>query len=335
MKLVKFVGLLSVAAPLALGLSACTDDPTDEGAGDAFAIVTSVSTAAQSVGGRFTVTAQVVDRMGTPLPIQITASSVEADVVAVDSTIFVPEIQETRFFLRTLKVDAGAAVILSAGALTDTVNVTVLTGPFPGTVDVANFSGGRVLQFTSPTALFDANTAVVITTAEPGYLIDQTATRIRYLLPFNQPAGAIPYSITGAGPADFSLAGSHNLATGVPCADTFEPNNTVATATQNALTVGTPLYGSGNLTSDPRDYYRFTVTEAGSYRVELDWTDATDVDVYPANAAGGLLSTAGGTAAKPERATVTLQPGTYNVIVDMYDDAGGACTTYKLTVTKV
>jgi hypothetical protein len=332
MKLGNFVRLLSLAAPVVL-LAACSDDPTNQGSGDAFAIVSNRASTIQGVGSAFTVTARVVDRAGTSLPVQVTATSSKVDVVAVDSFRYAPELQETRFYLRTLKVDASAPVVLTAASLTDTVEVKVLSGPFPGTVNTAAFSGGTVLQFTSTTNLFDANTAVAVTTTEPGFLIDVTPTRVRYLLPFGTPAGPIPYAITGAGPADFSLSGNSNVPA-IPCTDAFEPNNTLGAANTTALTVGGSVYGGANLTTDVDDIFRFTVTEAGSYELRVDWSDGTDVDVYPLSAAGNLLSTAGGTAAKPEVATVTMAPGNYFAVVEMYDDAGGACTTYKLTLTK-
>lgn len=333
MRFPKIVQLLTVAAPLAL--VACSgDDITNEGAGEPFAIVTSRSSVQQAVGNRVTITAQVIDRGGTPLDIPVTATALVATAATVDSTVYVKEIQETRFFIRSLAVNAGAAIELKAGPLTDTVNVRILSGPFPGTVNTAAFSGGQVLQFTSTTPLFDANTAVTVTTSEPGYLIDVTPTRVRYLLPFGTGAGAVPYSITGAGPADFSLTGSATVPA-VACADSFEPNNTRATANTSGLVVGTSLYGSGQLTSDSDDYYRVTITEPGTYRFEIDWTDATDVDLIPRSPTGAVMSGAAATAAKPERANVNITaPGDYFVQVNMYDDAGGACTTYKLTVTK-
>ncbi len=332
MKLGKFVRLLPLAAPVIL-LASCSDDPTDEGSGEAFAIISSVSSTTRAVGAAFTVTAQVIDRAGTPLPQQVNATSAKTDVVALDSSRYVIELQQTTLYLRTLKVDASAPIVLNASSLTDTVEVRVLTGPFPGTVATAAALGGTVVQFTSATNLFDANTAVDVTTSEPGFLVDVTPTRVRYLLPFGSASATVPYAITGAGPADFSLAGTFNAPT-VACADGNEPNNTPATANATALVPGTPAFGSVNFTTDPDDWYRFTISTAGSYRVLLDWSDGADVDVYPVNSAGAAVSTAGGTAAKPEAASVNLAAGTYFIYVNMYDSAGGACTTYQVSVTR-
>ena len=61
MRIGNYVRLLSVVAATAVAFTACSDDPTDEGAGDAFAIVTNKSITTLGAGQTFTVTAQVVD----------------------------------------------------------------------------------------------------------------------------------------------------------------------------------------------------------------------------------------------------------------------------------
>jgi hypothetical protein len=341
MRLGKYMRLLSLVAPLAGISAACSDDPTDEGSGDAFAIVTNRSSTEQGAGSAFTLTATVVDRLGTPLPIQVVATSGVPTSVVVDSTRYVPELQETRFYLRSLAVNAAVPVVLTAEMLTDTVEVRVLSGPFPGTVATAAVGGLTVLVFTSTTDLFDANTAATITGGETGFVLDVTPTRLRYILPFGTGVGPIGYSITGAGPANFNLSGTFNLPTAIPCPDTANEgatgNDTFATATAGVLAVGTPAYGSGSFNTDPHDWFSFNVAEAGSYRVRLDWGDGTDADVYLTNAAGvNLAGFAGATGANhPENITMTLQPGTYLAHVELYDSAGGPCMTFKLEVTKL
>jgi hypothetical protein len=182
--------------------------------------------------------------------------------------------------------------------------------------------------------LFDANTSATVSASEDGFVVDVTPTQLRFLLPFGEPAGAIPYAITGAGPSDFSLSGSFNLAQAIGCDDPYEPNNSVAEANTTALTIGTPLYGSGSLGGDPNDFYRFTVTEAGTHVIAIDWSDDADLDIYLRNSAGAnMAGFAGATVAKPERITMNLPAGDYYVQTDFYDSAGGPCTTFKITVT--
>jgi hypothetical protein len=334
MKIGKYVRLLPLVAWSALTLTACNDDPTSEGAGDAFAIITNKSITTVAANEAVTVTAQVVDRAGTPLPMEVQVTSLKTDVVATDSQRFVPELQETRIYAHTLKVDASAPLVLTAGGLTDTVEVKVLSGPFPGTVATAAGAGGTVLVFTSATNLFDANTSVEVETATPGFLVDVTPTRVRFLLPFGTQPGPISFSITDAGPADFSLSGTFNLTTAVPNADAYEPNQTRATANATALTPGTPVFGSVSLDNDSDDYYKFTITTAGAYEFVLDWDNDSDLDMIPRSATGGVLSGSAATGAKPEHVTLNLQPGDYYVQINAYDNAGGAWSTYKLTVTK-
>ena len=339
MRIGNYVRLLSVVAASAVALTACSDDPTDEGAGDAFAIVTNKSITTLGAGQTFTVTAQVVDRAGTPLPIQVAVTSAKADVVANDSTRYVTELQETRIYGRALKVDASAALVLTAGAITDTVEVKVLSGPFPGTVATAQGLGGTLLQFTSTTNIFDANTSVVLSgTSESGFLVDQTPTRVRYLLPFGSPAGPVNYAITNAGPADFALNGTFTTTAAIPCSDAYDTpsNNAPAGATAGALLPGGSIFGGASFANDPDDWYKVTITEAGNYRFTVDWSDGEDVDLIPYRASGALLSGAGATSAKPEVVNVNnLAAGDYFIDINMYDGAGGACVTYKLSVIKL
>ena len=124
MRLGKFVQVLALTAPMAIAAVACSDDPTDEGSGDPFAIVTSFSEGTRSVGTAFTITGKVVDRLGTPLPIQLTVTSGAASV-AIDSTRFVTELQETRVYARAVAASAGTSVVFTGGALSDTVTVVV------------------------------------------------------------------------------------------------------------------------------------------------------------------------------------------------------------------
>jgi hypothetical protein len=339
MRIGNYVRLLSLVAATAVAFTACSDDPTDEGAGDAFAIVTNKSITTLGANESFTVTAQVVDRAGTPLPIQVTVSSAKTDVVANDSTRYVAELQETRIYGRTLKVDASAPLILTAGALTDTVEVKVLSGPFPGTVATAQAVGGTVLQFTSTTNIFDANTSVVVSgTSEPGFVVDITPTRARYILPFGNPPGPVTYAITNAGPADFSLNGSFTTTAVVPCADSYDTpsNNAPGGATTGALVPNGTVFGAANFSNDTDDFYKVTITEAGNYRFTVDWSDGADTDLIVYRANGSFLSTSGATSAKPEVASVNnVAAGDYFVQINMYDGAGGACTTYKLSVIKL
>jgi hypothetical protein len=124
MKMSNLVRLLMVAAPVML-IAACSDDPTSEGSGDAFAIVTNVSEGVRSLNTGFTLTGAVVDRQGTRLPTELSVTSVNTGSVAIDSTRFVLELQETRVYARAIGASAGAPIVFSAASLADTVTIIV------------------------------------------------------------------------------------------------------------------------------------------------------------------------------------------------------------------
>jgi hypothetical protein len=86
------------------------------------------------------------------------------------------------------------------------------------------------------------------------------------------------------------------------------------------------VFGGANIDSDPDDFYKVTITDAGNYRFTVDWSDGTDVDLIVYRSNGSFLSTSGATSAKPEVASVnTVAAGDYFVQINMYDGAGGAC----------
>jgi hypothetical protein len=125
MRLDRFLRLLPVAAPLIL-VAACSGDPANEGGGDPFAIETEFSNGARLVNSTFTITARVVDRARTPLPLRLEVTSGKTDVVAIDSVPFAPELQTSTVYARALKADvAGAPLIFSVAGLQDTVIVRV------------------------------------------------------------------------------------------------------------------------------------------------------------------------------------------------------------------
>ena len=121
----RFAKLLWLAAPLIV-LSGCSGDPTDDGSGDAFAIITQFNDGLRAVNEAFTITASVIDRGGTPLAIELQVNSGKPDVVVLDSTRFRAETQQTTVYAKALKVDAaGSPLVFSAAGVADTVIVRV------------------------------------------------------------------------------------------------------------------------------------------------------------------------------------------------------------------
>ena len=82
------------------GLAACDEDPTSEGVGEPAAIVTTLSQATRATNTAFTVTAYAVDQNLHRIP-GILAVTPASNAVSVDSVVYVPELSETRLYLRT------------------------------------------------------------------------------------------------------------------------------------------------------------------------------------------------------------------------------------------
>lgn len=97
------------------GVAACDEDPTSEGVGEPEAIVTTLSQTTRARNTAFTITAFAVDKNLHRIPGALTVTPADANVI-VDSTRYVPELSETRLYLKT-----GATAVPAPGA---TVTVT-------------------------------------------------------------------------------------------------------------------------------------------------------------------------------------------------------------------
>jgi hypothetical protein len=120
----KLLSLLALVATV--GMVACSDDPTDEGRGEPFAIVTTrtQTTVARNTG--FSLTAFTIDRNNRRIPGALTATPA-AGTLVMDSTVYVQELSETRFFLRgTAAAASGVDLTISGpGGLTATTKVII------------------------------------------------------------------------------------------------------------------------------------------------------------------------------------------------------------------
>lgn len=98
MKLRLFAMIACLAATA--GLAACDEDPTAAGVGEPEAIITTLSQTTRAKNTTFTLVAYAVDKNLHRIPGALTATS-GGGGVAVDSVVYVPELTETRIYLRT------------------------------------------------------------------------------------------------------------------------------------------------------------------------------------------------------------------------------------------
>lgn len=221
----------------------------------------------------------------------------------------------------------------------DTLRLVVRAGTFSGTVTqgTTGVPTGTVntVTFTQGAIPFDADTQVrllvgstVVTTYTVGAT---TGTSRSFVIPFGT-SGTVNYEVSNIGPNQVAAVGSFTV-TNPQAADTQEPDETIATP--KVMRPGDTFYGS--LTDDDfRDLIKLEVTEAGTYAFSGGWTDASDIDAYVRNPANNGSLLARETLANPEIGTVTLQPGTYWIRMDMYEWSPNQNrpSTYRITMVK-
>ena len=124
----KFRPFVLLACVAALGLAACEDDPA--GTGVPYAISTNLSTVTVNANVQTTITAFVLDHNNRRINGALTAQPPVAPL-NLDSTVYVQELSETRFFVTgTGAVPApGGELVISGHGLTDTVFVIVNPPP--------------------------------------------------------------------------------------------------------------------------------------------------------------------------------------------------------------
>lgn len=225
----------------------------------------------------------------------------------------------------TLKSGFGATRV-------DTLVVRVKEGAFTGTVAQSSVPsrGGQILTFTAGAVPFDTDTKLTITGAVDSVtFLEKTVTTIIAAVPYGTAAGAsLKYTITNLGPNQLGVGGTFVTTAANPAAPWTGMSNP---ATAPTVPVGQAFVGQiGPTGSD--DYYKVIVTEAGTYRLQVDWSNASDIDVYIMNSAGSYIL-ARETSANPEVGTITLQPGTYYIDLYMYESAADL-QTFRVRFTK-
>ncbi|NJD10571.1 MAG: hypothetical protein FIB01_09105 [Gemmatimonadetes bacterium] len=212
-----------------------------------------------------------------------------------------------------------------------TATVKIKEGPFTGTVAQSAGRGGQILTFTAGAVKFDADTKLVITgTVDSVTFLEKDSAKIIAAVPFGKAAGtALKYTISNLGPNQLGVGGTFTTTT-ANLDDTWGNNTDPFTAP--VVPVGVPFVGTlGDTGSE--EYFTVNVTTAGTYRLQVDWSNGSDIDVYLTNAAYTSNLIARETSANPEVGTANLSPGTY--IIDLYQyEAAAATQTYRVRFTK-
>lgn len=113
-----------VACALAVGLTACREDPTEANTGVPTAIVSNRTETNRTVGTAFTVTAYTIDGNLQRVPGALTATSGGA-AVTVDSVRYDPILTETRVYMKANAKSEGTTVTLQGHNLSKDVKVII------------------------------------------------------------------------------------------------------------------------------------------------------------------------------------------------------------------
>lgn len=108
------------------GLAACDEDPTAAGVGEPEAIVTTLSQTSRARNTAFTIIAYAVDKNLHRIPGALSVTP--SPGVTVDSTKYIPELTETRLYLRTGGTAApapGVTVTIQGHNLTKDLKVII------------------------------------------------------------------------------------------------------------------------------------------------------------------------------------------------------------------
>jgi hypothetical protein len=212
----------------------------------------------------------------------------------------------------------------------DTLMIRVFAPEFGGTVVQSAGRGGQILTFTEDAIAFDENTKVqLVGHPDSVVYLDVSGNTVIAAIPFGTPAGTeLEYAVINMGPGEASAVGT--FTTTAASVETWVGNDDPATAP--VVNVGEAFVGTLEEPRGSEDFYAVTVTEAGTYRLQVDWDDDSDIDVYVWNDDDTYIARETGD--NPEVGTAELQPGTY--YIDLYMWAGvSALTTYRVRFEKV
>ena len=342
--------ILLTAAFLALGASACFNDPVEDLQGDAARVSFSRTALQQNVGDTDIVNIQVLDAQGNPLALSgVSLTSLDAGVATIeplpdDVLRDVPGLTLTKAIV--IAQGAGSTkIVVSANGVNDTIKVVSYPTAFTGTITPAAAETGDTITITAPAGVTFGPTATAAGVGGAFYkFVSRSDTELKYVA-----GGAITsLSVSGA-----ILSGTINLPTlvsngtfAVTAADAEPGNDAPGGATPAAGTTITPPAAVGDSVmvygtldgSDVDDYWSINTTTSDSIDVRIDWPVGTpgDVDIdgllYRQN--GTTLVKCPCTSSNPERtqyrATATEL---YKLQVNMYDTNGHAeHYPYRVTV---
>jgi hypothetical protein len=331
---------------VALGASACADDPSVEFGGDApTKIQASPTVMFVNQGAREEILFRLVDDRNRSTPTSFEVSNVGAgitvelddeyrpDYIGSDELEFNPIQHQHRYYV-TANAPVGTSFTVSSGGISQVITVNVVPTQIPITITVS----AGIATITSETFTFTPATTVAFDNLEQSVL---TVSGDGHTITVPVPGGLVdePPVISGAVAGympTVALAAAEGTAT-VTTTTSFG-SATVAgapaivlpeeiTITDRGGTWGADVLGDGG----PIMWYKFEVPADRHLDITVDWVGGNDLDyeLVRCNDLSSVLYV--GTSAHPEHNSVDVTAGTYCLAVVDYQ-TGGAPTNWSIHI---
>jgi hypothetical protein len=318
--------MLGACAAIVLVTGSCIEDPLSDLDGNPAAVVSSHGLLVLAPGEEEIITVRAVDGRSTPLGARVTVTPCDADVIVTEDPTYAPVPRTSQRFVVTAVTSGASCVQMSAGGAVDSVTIGVLPVAFAGTPSATTLQTGDILTIAStPELEFDTATANIdFGNGTHGMIVNRTATSLSVIVPI--PAGpAAPLTIEGVS-VTYVPGLVVNLATSgaFTITNPHEPNDAPDPATTVTPPADTIYDGFPPGTADK--FYTFTLAASTTFTVHLEWEGDADLDILFCNAGCSAFvgNFAGATGANPERSTVTLAAGTYNLYINNFTPAESA-----------
>jgi len=337
--------ILFAAALLALGATACFEDPTNPLANGPSRINLDRSSVFISVGDSVSVVAEIKDDAGNTFSAAAAGWESSAPTVATvrRDTVVIPGNAFTRAFI--LAVAAGKSYVrITDQGVSDSVLVWVLPLAFNGTVSPASSNVGDTLTISASSALGFSTTAGSLSEVTVGglpvWVLSRTASQIKLIAPMVDAGSAV--TITNVMLLGTVAIASLDATTTVRVTEASEPGNDDP-ATPAAMTLYQDYYGTVS-GSDADDYIAFTTPATGdSVLVEVEWLSDADLDIGLLLGDGsdcapnpGACYAIMGSSNNPEVGRFRLLAATtYQLDVWVYAAGASPVTFYRVRTTKI
>jgi len=250
-------------------------------------------------------------------------NGVTTATAAIVDTLGPDDVREV--WVRVTGEGSGTATI--SGTVTTSAGVLNFGGPAQvldpvvTSTALATVAGGNAVIVGSGFMATGFRTRVLVDGEYLGNVTVDSDNQITAQMPTYGTAGSYDFEVEVGGVV--SNTGTWTLAVGF---DESEATNDDP-ATAPVISASFNFTGAFEGAPEEDDFFVFTVTEAVTLVIDLDWNPSKDLDILVTDDAGDFVCTDGATGAEPEQSVCELEPGTYVLWLNDYDAAANGLTT--------